>query len=414
MICPPRRTANEKGFYEMSSLPVLVLNSGSSSIKFSIYEAGNGTREKLFEGAVDGIGTDLGKFWIKNEAGKKLVDETPPLPNRSVAFKLVVDALHSEQFPAPAAIGHRTVCGGPNIRENQRITPALIDEIESYAALAPLHTPIAVYIMREALKLFPGIPNFAILDTYFHRTLPEVATRMPIPSEYAAMGVRRYGYHGISYESIVYQLQPNVPEKLIVAHLGNGASISAIRNGKCLDTSMGLTPTGGIISGSRTGDIDPGVLIFILKKIAETTPNTAEAADKLETVVSKKSGLLGMSETSNDMRDLREAIAAGDAKARLAVDKFCWTIARWIGSYVAELDGLDMLVFTGGIGENDIDSRAEICAGLGALGIEIDAKRNNLRGAAVISAGSSKVMVRVIPPAEDLMIVNHVVRLMGE
>jgi len=414
MICPLRRTTNEKGFYEMSSLPVLVLNSGSSSIKFSIYEAGNGTREKLFEGAVDGIGTDLGKFWIKNEAGKKLVDETPPLPNRSVAFKLVVDALHSDQFPAPAAIGHRTVCGGPNIRENQRITPELIDEIESYAALAPLHTPIAVYIMREALKLFPGIPNFAILDTYFHRTLPEVATRMPIPSEYAAMGVRRYGYHGISYESIVYQLQPNVPEKLIVAHLGNGASISAIRNGKCLDTSMGLTPTGGIISGSRTGDIDPGVLIFILKKIAETTPNTAEAADKLETVVSKKSGLLGMSETSNDMRDLREAIAAGDAKARLAVDKFCWTIARWIGSYVAELDGLDMLVFTGGIGENDIDSRAEICAGLGALGIEIDAKRNNLRGAAVISAGSSKVMVRVIPPAEDLMIVNHVVRLMGE
>ena len=398
----------------MSSLPVLVLNSGSSSIKFSIYEAGNGTREKLFEGAVDGIGTDLGKFWIKNEAGKKLVDETPPLPNRSVAFKLVVDALHSDQFPAPAAIGHRTVCGGPNIRENQRITPELIDEIESYAALAPLHTPIAVYIMREALKLFPGIPNFAILDTYFHRTLPEVATRMPIPSEYAAMGVRRYGYHGISYESIVYQLRPNVPEKLIVAHLGNGASISAIRNGKCLDTSMGLTPTGGIISGSRTGDIDPGVLIFILKKIAETTPNTAEAADKLQTVVSKKSGLLGMSETSNDMRDLREAIAAGDVKARLAVEKFCWTIARWIGSYVAELDGLDMLVFTGGIGENDIDSRAEICAGLGALGIEIDAKRNNLRGAAVISAGSSKVMVRVIPPAEDLMIVNHVVRLMGE
>jgi acetate kinase len=398
----------------MSSLPVLVLNSGSSSIKFSLYEAGDGAREKLFEGAVDGIGTDLGKFWIKNEAGKKLVDQTPPLPNRSVAFKLVGDALNSGQFPAPAAIGHRTVCGGPNIRENQRITPQLIDEIESYSALAPLHTPIAVYIMREALKLFPGIPNFAILDTYFHRTLPEVSTHMPIPEEYAAMGVRRYGYHGISYESIVYQLQPHVPEKLVVAHLGNGASISAILQGQCLDTSMGLTPTGGIISGSRTGDIDPGVLIFILKQIAETTPNAAEAADKLETVVSKKSGLLGVSELSNDMRDLRDAIAAGNAKARLAVDKFCWTIARWIGSYVAELNGLDMLVFTGGIGENDIASRAEICAGLGALGIEIDPDRNNVRGAAVISSANSKVTVRVIPPAEDLMIVNHVVRLIGE
>ncbi len=398
----------------MPSLPVLVLNSGSSSIKFSIYEATNGARTRLIEGAVDGIGTDLGKFWIKDAAGKKLIDQTPPLPDLAVAFKLVADALNSGQFPAPEAIGHRVVCGGPDIRENQRITPQLIDEIESYAALAPLHTPIAVYIMRQALELFPGIPNFAILDTYFHRTIPEVASVMPIPEEYAKMGVRRYGYHGISYESIIYQLQPNVPEKLIVAHLGNGASISAIRNGHCLDTSMGLTPTGGIISGTRTGDIDPGVLLFILNKIAETTPNAREAADKLETVVAKKSGLLGISGVSNDMRDLREAIKHGNAKARLAVDKFTWTIARWIGSYVAELGGLDMLVFTGGIGENDIDSRAEICAGLGALGITLDAKRNNVRGSAVISASDSRVKVRVIPPAEDLMIVNHVVRLMGE
>ncbi len=283
----------------MQSLPVLVLNSGSSSIKFSVYEAGNGERTRLFDGAVDGIGTDLGKFWIRDAAGKKLMDQTPAVPSRSVAFKLVADALHSGQFPAPAAIGHRTVCGGPTVRENQRITPALIDEIESYAALAPLHTPIAVYIMREALRLFPSIPNFAVLDTYFHRTMPEVATAMPIPTEYVAMGVRRYGYHGISYESIVYQLQPNVPEKLIVAHLGNGASISAIRKGECLDTSMALTPTSGIISGSRTGDIDPGIVIFILKKIAETTPDAAAAAEKLETVVSMKSGLLGVSELSN-------------------------------------------------------------------------------------------------------------------
>ena len=228
------------------------------------------------------------------------------------------------------------------------------------------------------------------------------------------MGVRRYGYHGISYESIVYQLEPNVPEKLIVAHLGNGASISAIRNGQCLDTSMGLTPTGGIISGTRTGDIDPGVLLFILRKIAATGVSAAEAADQLEAAAGKKAGLLGVSELSNDMRDLRDAIKTGNAKARLAVDKFTWTIAKWIGSYVAELNGLDMLVFTGGIGENDIASRAEICAGLGALGIIIDPVRNNVRGEAVISAENSPVTVRVIPPAEDLMIVNHVVRLLGE
>lgn len=396
----------------MASLPVLVLNSGSSSIKFSVYEAGDGERRKLHEGAVDGIGTDLGKFWIKDAAGNKLVDETPALPNRAVAFKLVADALHSGDFPAPVAIGHRMVCGGPTVQENQRITPELIDEMERYTAFAPLHTPIAVYIMREALRLFPGVPNFVCLDSYFHRTMPEVARHMPIPEEYSAMGVRRYGAHGISYESIVLALEPNVPEKLIVAHLGNGASISAIRGGKCLDTSMGLTPTGGIISGTRTGDIDPGVLLFILRKICETAKTPMEAADQLETVASKKSGLLGVSDLSNDMRDLRDAIKAGNAKARLAVDKFTWTIARWIGSYVAELGGLDMLVFTGGIGENDIACRAEVCAGLGALGIFVDPVRNNVRGEAVISAENSPVTVRVIPPAEDLVIVNHVVRLL--
>jgi acetate kinase len=243
--------------------------------------------------------------------------------------------------------------------------------------------------------------------------MPEVVTRLPIPEEYAAMGVRHYGAHGLSYESIVYQLEPAVPQKLIVAHLGNGASIAAIRDGQGLDTSMGLTPLGGIISGSRTGDIDPGVLLFILRKIAETAKSATDAADKLEAVVSKKSGLLGVSELSTDMRDLRDAIAQGNAKARLAVDKFTWTIAKWIGGYVAELGGLDMLVFTGGIGENDIASRTEICAGLGSLGIVLDAARNNIQGSGVISTENSPVAVRVIPPAEDLMIINHVVRLLG-
>ena len=398
----------------MSSLPVLVLNSGSSSIKFSVYEAGDGARRKQHEGAVDGIGTDLGKLWIKDADGNMLVDQTPALPTRAVAFALVADALHSGDFPAPVAIGHRMVCGGPTVQENQLITPELIDEMERYTAFAPLHTPIACYIMRESLRLFPGVPNFVCLDSYFHRTMPEVVSHMPIPEEYSSMGVRRYGAHGISYESIIYQLQPNVPQKLIVAHLGNGASISAIRNGECLDTSMGLTPTGGIISGTRTGDIDPGVLLFILRKIAETAKSASDAADQLETVASKKAGLLGVSDLSNDMRDLRDAIKEGNAKAKLAVDKFTWTIARWIGSYVAELNGLDMLVFTGGIGENDIASRAEICAGLGALGIVLDPVRNNVRGEAVISAENSPVTVRVIPPAEDLIIVNHVVRLLTE
>ena len=396
----------------MSSLPVLVLNSGSSSIKFSVYEAGNGERAKLVEGAVDGIGTDQGKFWIKDAAGKKLVDQTPALPTRAVAFKLVADALHSGAFPAPTAIGHRMVCGGPTVQENQLITPELVDEMESYTAFAPLHTPIACYIMRESLRLFPGVPNFVCLDSYFHRNLPEVTRHLPIPPKYAGMGVRRFGAHGISYESIVHALEPNVPKRLIVAHLGNGASISAVKDGSGVETSMGLTPTGGIISGTRTGDIDPGVLIFILRDLLASGRSGDEAADLLEKAASKQSGLLGVSELTNDMRGLREAIGSGNAKARLAVDEFVYAIRKFIGAYIAVLGGLDMLVFTGGIGENDSASRAEICAGLECFGIQVDAERNNCRGEAVISAEGSPVTVRVIPPAEDLIIVNHVRRLL--
>jgi acetate kinase len=288
----------------MAGLAILVLNSGSSSIKFTLYGTGDGEPLKLHEGSVDGIGTDQGEFWIKDAEGKKVVDETPALPTRAVAFKLVADALHSKDFSAPSAIGHRMVSGGPTVQTNQRITAALIEEMERYKAFAPLHPPIAIYIMREAIRQFPGIPNFVYLDTWFHRHMPEVVTRLPIPEEYAAMGVRRYGAHGLSYESIVYQLAPAVPQKLIVAHLGNGASIAAIRNGQGMDTSMGLTPLGGIISATRTGDIDPGVLLFILRKIAETARDTTEAADLLEAVVSKKAGLLGVSELSSDMRGL--------------------------------------------------------------------------------------------------------------
>ena len=397
----------------MSSLPVLVLNSGSSSIKFSIYEAGNGECRRRYGGAVDGIGTEQGKFWIKDGEGNKLVDQSPALPNRSVAFRMVADLLHSGDFPAPAAIGHRMVCAAPTLQTNQRVTPAMIDEMERFKSFAPLHTPIGAYIMRQALELFPEVPNFACSDSYFHRTMPEVVTDMPIPAEYSAMGVRRIGFHGISYESIIHQLLPNVPERLIVAHLGNGASISAISDGECVDTSMGLTPTGGIISGTRIGDIDPGILLFILRKIGEKTADVNEAANQLEAMANKKAGLLGMSELSNDMRDLRNAINGGDAKARRAVDKFNWTIVKWIGGFFAELGGLDMLVFTGGIGENDIAVRAEICGGLGALGIVLDPVRNNVRGEAVISAEGSPVTVRVIPPAEDLIIVNHVVLLLA-
>lgn len=391
----------------MKQMPILVLNSGSSSIKFSLFQASGNERSKLFEGAVDGIGTDRGKFWIKDASGKKLRDETPALPTRNVAFKLVADALGQPPFPYPAAIGHRMVAGGPHLTRHQRITPEVLDEMELNVAFAPLHTPIAVYIMREAEILFPGVPNFVCFDTAFHTTIPEVAQRFAIPEQYWEKGVRRYGAHGISYESIVYQLGKDVPERLIVAHLGNGSSITAIKHGKSLDTSMGLTPTGGLISGTRTGDIDPGVLLYILRDITG-------GADELETIVAKKSGLLGTSQLSNDMRELRDAVAAGNQHAAMAVAQFAYSVKKFIGSYIGVLGGLDMLVFTGGIGENDIAARREICAGLEHLGIIIDAKRNDVRGEAVISSEASPVLVRVIPPAEDLLIANHAYKMMQE
>ena len=391
---------------------ILVLNSGSSSIKFSVYDTSNDARTRLFEGAVDGIGTEGSRFWLHDAAGKALADEATSAPSRVQAFQRIECALQSNSIPAPAAIGHRMVCGGPTVLENQRITPALIDEMERFTAFAPLHTPIAVYIMREAMRLFPGVPNFVCLDTYFHRTMPEVAAHLPIPEQYSAMGVRRYGYHGLSCESIVHQLAAQVPERLIVAHLGNGASITAIKSGSCIDTSMGLTPTGGIISGTRTGDIDPGVLIFILREIAKSTSNTHAAADALEEVAAKKSGLAGVSGLSNDMRELRKAIAADNKFARLAVDKFVWTIQRWIGSFFVELGGLDMLVFTGGIGQYDSATRASVCAGLAVLGVQLDPALNQTSHAALVSSASSRIAVRVLPPEEDLMIVEHVMRLL--
>ena len=408
----------------MAALPILVLNSGSSSIKFSVYEAEGAERRKLLEGAAEGIAASgsgsKGKFWIKswlNDAnGVKFVDETPTLPNLDAAFEVIAKALNQPPFPRPEAIGHRMVCGGPTVTENQKLTPALIDEMERYTSFAPLHTPVAIYIMRQVMREFPNTPNFVCLDSYFHRDLPEVTRALPIPKEYSDMGVRRFGAHGLSYESIVAHLRKEAPaqfpSRLIVAHLGNGASITAIRDGVGVDTSMGLTPTGGLISGSRTGDTDPGVLLFILRKLAEKLANTSDAASELEKIVNKQSGLQGVSGLTNDMRALRDAIGKGDAAARLAVDEFTYVIRKFIGSYIAVLGGLDMLVFTGGIGENDSATRAEVCAGLESLGVVLDLERNSGRGEAIISADDSPVTVRVIPPAEDLMIVEHVCRLM--
>ena len=407
----------------MAALPILVLNSGSSSVKFSVWNAEGSERKKLLEGEVEGIGAakdEEAKFWIDSwidslldaTSSRRIVEEKPEVADIAAAFALIANALKKPPFPKPGAVGHRMVCGGPTVTENQRVTPELIDEMVKYTNFAPLHTPAETYIMRQMLQEFPDTSNFVCLDSRFHRDLPEVTRSLPIPADYRVMGVRRFGAHGLSYESIVAHLQPDVPSRLIVAHLGNGASVAAIRDGKSVDISMGLTPTGGIISGSRTGDIDPGVLLFLLRELAKSKTATADAADALEMIVNKKSGLAGVSGLTNDMRDLREAIARGDQAARLAVDQFTYVIRKFIGAYIAVLDGLDMLVFTGGIGEHDSATRAEVCAGLESLGILLDPELNQLHGEAKISASCSPVTVLVIPAAEDLMIVNHVCGLL--
>jgi acetate kinase len=405
----------------MSELPILVINSGSSSIKFSIYQATAEKKTVLFDGAVDGIGTANGSSHLKAADGRKIVDEKPQIPNREAAFKLIAEALQKPPLPKPGAVGHRVVAGGPHLRDHQRITPEVLTELERCVGFAPLHNPSAIYIIHRILELFPGLPNFVCFDSAFHVTIPEVAARFAIPEEYWQQGVQRYGAHGLSCESILYQLGANPPSRLIIAHLGNGCSISAVKDGKSVDTSMGLTPTGGIVSSGRTGDIDPGVLLYILRDFKPDgdggTLSRDDAANKLETLVNRKSGMVGISGGMSDMRDLRGAIQAGNALAAMAVAQFTYVIRKFIGSYFAVLGGLDMLVLTGGIGEHDAATRQEICAGLEELGIAIDRERNeslqkDANDQAIISAGHSGVKVMVIPPLEDLMIANHVGSLM--
>jgi acetate kinase len=407
----------------MSPLPILVINSGSSSIKFSIFQATAEKKTALFDGAVDGIGTENGSFHVKNATETKIVDEKPHVADREAAFKLIAETLQKPPFPKPGAIGHRVVAGGPKLRTHQRITPEVLAELERCVGFAPLHNPSAIYIIHRMQELFAGVPNFVCFDSSFHISIPEVAARFAIPEEYWEQGVRRYGAHGLSCESILYQLGGDTPPRLIIAHLGNGCSITAVKDGKSVDTSMGLTPAGGIVSSGRTGDIDPGVLLYVLRdlkpKDGKGTLNRDEAADRLETLVNRKSGLTGISGGMSDMRDLREAISKGNPQAAMAVANFVYAIRKFLGSYVVALGGLDMLVFTGGIGEHDAETRHDVCAGLEELGIAIDAERNqslqeDANDHAIISTEESKVKVMVIPPLEDLMIANHVYSLMHE
>jgi acetate kinase len=340
---------------------ILALNSGSSSLKFGLYRVGPSETEALVSGEAEAIGEAGAKFNAIAASGAVLLSETASIANQGDAVTRIGNFLAEGNFPAPAAVGHRVVHGGPSLLRHCLIDDAVMSQLKDATPFAPLHIPAALDVIRFAITNFPHLPQAACFDTSFHADMPDVARTLPLPKALRCEGIRRYGFHGLSCESIVHQLADRLPARLIVAHLGNGASVTAIRNGQSIDTSMGLTPTGGVIMGTRTGDLDPGVLVYLMreKKLESVA---------LEDLVDHQSGLLGISGLDGDMRRLHEAASSND-NARLAIEMFCYSVRKQIAAMIAVLGGVDMVVFTGGIGENDEVARAMICEGLAWAGI---------------------------------------------
>ncbi len=343
----------------MPGISLLALNSGSSSLKYGLFLAEQGEVRLAYRGAVEGIGTGQGRQWMRSAEGQELSDDGHAISEQADAIDAVADKLRELPLPPLAGIGHRVVHGGPLLQEHQRITPAAFDQLEAATHFAPLHVPIALRLIRASQRRFPGVPEFACFDTAFHRTLPEVAARFPLPERFWKAGVRRYGFHGLSCESVLHALGAELGRRTIIAHLGNGASITAVADGVSVDTTMGLTPTGGIVMGTRCGDLDPGVLLHILR-------TSGCGVDELEKLLNKESGLLGVSGLSSDMRRLHEA--GDNPQAKLAIDMFSRSAKKAIASFMGILEGLDLLVFTGGIGEHDACGARKNLPGSGAAG----------------------------------------------
>jgi acetate kinase len=343
------------------SSTILALNSGSSSLKFGLYGVGPSATEMLLSGEAEAIGGKDGSFHAQDSNGNSVLSEAASLPNARAAIIRIGRLLADTDLPVPSAIGHRVVHGGPQLRQHCLITDSVLRQLVAANVFAPLHTPAALSVIRFAQEHFPDLPQAACFDTAFHAALPEVARVLSIPKEFQSEGLQRYGFHGLSCESIVRQLGDDLPGRLVIAHLGNGASVTAVKDGKSIDTSMGLTPTGGVIMGTRSGDLDPGVLLYLMRE------KKFDAA-RLEELVDHRSGLMGISGIGSDMRRLHEA-AASNADARLAIQMFCYSVRKQVAAMIAALEGVDLIVFTGGIGEHDEEVRAEICDGLSWFGI---------------------------------------------
>jgi acetate kinase len=387
---------------------ILTINGGSSSIKFALFAAGEPLR-RILGGELERIGTPQAALKVKGSNPADNVSQPVAATDHTAAVGALADWIekHSGR-EALAAVGHRVVHGGPKYSKPQQVTAEMVEELHRLSSFDPEHLPLEIELIEAFRQRHPKLPQVACFDTAFHRTMPRVATLLPIPRRYEAQGVRRYGFHGLSYEFLMAELarlgDPAATKgRVILAHLGNGASLAAVRDGKSIDTSMGFTPTAGLVMSSRSGDLDPGLVSYL----ARTEQMSAAQFQKM---VTHESGLLGVSETSSDMRDLLDQ-ETNDIKAAEAVTLFCYQAKKWIGAFAAALGGLDTLVFAGGIGESAPPVRERICDGLGFLGVELD-RECNAKSAPLISSQAGLVRVRVIRTDEELMIARSVTRVL--
>ena len=388
---------------DRTSLPrVLTINGGSSSIKFALLEPGAPPRRSL-SGRVERIGLPDAFFAVAAEG----VQSQSPLdaPNHGAAVGALLERLGaSSALEAVVAVGHRVVHGGPKFTAPQRVTPELLEELRRLSPFDPDHLPSEIELIEVFARRLPRLPQVACFDTAFHHDLPRLAQILPLPRRYETAGVRRYGFHGLSYAYLMEELtrvagSETARGRVVLAHLGNGASLCAVRAGRSVDTSMAFTPTAGLPMSTRSGDLDPG-LVWYLHRTEGMTP------EQFQDLVNRRCGLLGVSETSPDMRDLL-ARRDSDPRAAEAVALFCYQAKKWLGAFAAALGGLDTLVFSGGIGERAAPVRAEICQGMDFLGIQLDAARNAAH-APVVSTDESRVVVRVIPTDEEVIIAKAV------
>ena len=388
---------------------ILTLNGGSSSIKIAVFEAGNSLR-RILTGEIERIGSPDAILRIAGPNGANSALRQLSAPDHAVAMSALLDVIVERVGSgALTATGHRLVHGGPGYSQPQQMSAEMLQDLQKVSAFDPEHLPAEILMAEAVRQRFPTLPQVACFDTAFHSDLPRVARVLPIPRRYDAQGVRRYGFHGLSYEFLMGELSRKegggrVQGRVILAHLGNGASLAAVLDGRPMDTSMAFTPCAGVPMGTRSGDLDPGVLWYLAR-------TEGLDARQLNEMLTFQSGLLGVSERSSDMRELL-AHEAQDVRAAEAIALFCYQVRKCIGAYAAVLGGLDTLVFAGGIGENAPAVRERICAELGFLGIELNRERNTTN-APLISSDAGRVRVRVIRTDEELMIARSVMRVLG-